>query len=190
VHTTDGQTWEAAAAIVAVPINALSAIELAPAVDPRVARVAATGQPCHSIKVWALVEGVPAGALGVGWGPPLQWLGAVDELDGAQLMVGFGYERARLDPTVPASVEAAIRCYFPEASLLAVDSHDWVGDPFSRGAWGMWRPGWVRDGSVGAFQRAHGRIASAGSDMAPEWPGWIAGAISSGRHAASLLTAT
>lgn len=187
VHTAEGAVLEAEAAIVAVPINALMAIELEPPAHPLVARAAASGQPCRSIKVWALAEGIPSGVIAGGWGPPLQRVSAVEELDGAQLAVCFGYDRARLDATHTASVEEAIRCYYPDARVLAVDWHDWDADPFSRGAWGMWRPGWVSDGTIRAFQERQGRVAFATSDVAPEWPGWIAGAISSGRHAAQLI---
>ena len=120
----------------ALPINALDAIALDPPADPRIAAAARTGQPCRSMKIWALAENVPAGLLAVGWGPPLQWLGSVEELDGAQLLVGFAHDRTAIDPDDPASVQSAIECYAPGGRVLAVDSHDWNGDPWSRGAWG------------------------------------------------------
>jgi monoamine oxidase len=187
VVAADGATYEASAAVLAVPINALKAIELEPPPDPRIARAAKAGQPCRSMKIWALAEGVPDGLLAMGWGPPLQWLGTAGEIDGARLLVGFAYDRGAIDPDDPDSIEAAIRWYVPEGHVLAVDSHDWNHDRFSRGAWGMWRPGWVRDGTLAALGTRHGRIAYASSDYAPEWPGWIAGAISAGRRAARLL---
>jgi monoamine oxidase len=187
VIAADGATHEAACAVLAVPINALDGIVLDPPPDSRIAAAAAAGQPCRSMKIWALAENVPAGLLAVGWGPPLQWLGSIEEIDGAQLLVGFAHDRDAIDPGDVASVEAAIGCYAPGARVLAVDSHDWNGDQWSRGAWGMWRPGWVSDGTLEALGSRHGRIAYASSDYAPQWPGWIAGAISAGHRAASLL---
>ncbi len=183
----DGATYGADCAVVALPINALDAIALDPPADPRIAAAARTGQPCRSMKIWALAENVPAGLLAVGWGPPLQWLGSVEELDGAQLLVGFAHDRTAIDPDDPASVQSAIECYAPGGRVLAVDSHDWNGDPWSRGAWGMWRPGWVSDGTLTALGSRHGALAYASSDYAPEWPGWIAGAVSAGHRAARLL---
>ncbi len=183
----DGATYAAHCAVLALPINALDGIALDPPSDPRIAAAARTGQPCRSMKIWALVENVPAGLLAVGWGPPLQWLGSIDEVDGAQLLVGFAHDRAAIDPDDPASVQAAIECYAPGARVLAVDSHDWNGDPWSQGAWGMWRPGWVSDGTLTALGSRHEALAYASSDYAPEWPGWIAGAVSAGHRAARLL---
>jgi len=183
----DSATYEAHCAVLALPINALDGIALEPPPDPRIAAAARAGQPCHSMKVWALAENVPSGLLAVGWGPPLQWLGGADELDGAQLLVGFAHDRDAIDPEDVASVQAAIECYAPGARVLAVDSHDWHGDPWSRGAWGMWRPGWVSDGTLTALGSRHGRLVYASSDYAPQWPGWIAGAVSAGHRAARLL---
>ena len=184
----DGSSFEAGIAVLALPINALSTVALDPPPDPRIAQAAQDGQPCHSIKLWMLAENVPAGLLAAGWGPPLQWLGTADELDGAQLLAGFAHDRSAIDPDDVASVQAAIECYAPGARVLAVDWHDWSADPWSRGAWGMWRPGWVRDGTVSSLGTRHGRIAYASSDYAPEWPGWIAGAVSAGHHAARMLS--
>jgi monoamine oxidase len=183
----DGSTYQAAVAVLALPINALGRVALDPPHDPRIAEAANAGQPCHSIKVWALAENVPAGLLAAGWGPPLQWLGEVDQLDGAQLLVGFAHDASAIDPDDVGSVQAAIECYAPGARVLASDWHDWSADPWARGAWGMWRPGWVRDGTLGALGARHGAVAYASSDYAPEWPGWIAGAVSAGHHAARML---
>lgn len=183
----DGSTYQAASAVLALPINTLGQVALDPPPDPRIARATEAGQPCHSIKLWALAENVPTGLLAAGWGPPLQWLGVADELDGARLLVGFAHDRSAVDPDELESVQAAIECYAPGARVLAVDWYDWTSDPWSRGTWGMWRPGWVGDGTVRAFGARDGQIVYASSDYAPEWPGWIAGAVSAGHHAAKLL---
>jgi monoamine oxidase len=183
----DGATYEAPVAVVALPINALETIIVEPPPDPRIVRAAIATQPCRSMKIWALAEGAPDGLLATGWGPPLQWVAVADEVEGAQLLVGFGYDRSAIDPDDVHSVQDAIRCYAPDVRVLATDSHDWNADPWSRGAWGMWRPGWVSDGTLGALRARHGRLVYASSDYAPEWPGWIAGAVSAGHHAARLL---
>jgi monoamine oxidase len=183
----DGSIYEAGSAVLALPINALHRVALDPPPESRIARATAAAQPCRSMKIWALAENVPGGLLAAGWGPPLQWLGGVEEVDGAQLLVGFAHDRSAIDPDDADSVQAAIECYAPGARVLAVDWHDWNDDPWSNGAWGMWRPGWVSDGTVSALGSRHGRVAYASSDYAPEWPGWIAGAVSAGHHAARLL---
>lgn len=187
VHTAAGDIEDASAAVLAVPINVLGAIELDPPADAQISAAAHARQPCRSLKVWALAEDVPPGLLAAGWGAPLQWVSAVRDVQGAQLLVCFGHDPAQLDPTSPASVEQAVHRFAPGARVLAVDGYDWNSDPFSNGAWGMWRPGWASDGTLNAFNRRHGRLAYASSDFAPHWPGWIAGAISSGRRAATLI---
>ncbi|HEX5192259.1 MAG TPA: FAD-dependent oxidoreductase [Solirubrobacteraceae bacterium] len=179
--------FEAGAAVLAVPINALAAIDVTPPAHPLIAAAARRGQPCRSLKVHALTQGVPAGVLAAGWGAPLQWISAVGELDGAQLLVGFGYDRDCLDPDSTDSVEEALRAFAPGARVLAVDGHDWNADEFSAGGWGMWRPGWATDGTLTALNGLHGRLAYASSDFAPSWPGWMAGALSSGERAATLV---
>ncbi len=187
VINRNGPAREAAAVVLAVPINALTAIQLDPPADPQIASAARAGQPCRSMKVWMLAEDVPAGMVAVGWGAPFHWVSDAGELDGARLLVGFGHDRALLDPASVDSVQEALRRFAPDAKVLATDAHDWNGDPFSRGAWGMWRPGWVTDGTLRAFNERHDRVAYASSDFAPSWPGWIAGAISSGHRAAGLI---
>lgn len=185
--TRSGNEYKAAAAVLAVPINTLAAIGLDPPAHPLIAAAASAGQPCRSMKLWILAEGVPAGLLAAGWGTPLQWLSAAGTFDGAQLLVGFGHDSARVDPSSVESVEEAVRAFVSDARVLAVDWYDWNGDEYSRGAWGMWRPGWSSGGTLRAFNDLHGRLAYASSDFAPYWPGWIAGAVSSGQRAAGLI---
>jgi len=189
VLTGDGRFFRAQAVILAIPINALAAITLEPTPHERIAAAAERGQPCHAIKLWMLAERVPAGLLAVGWGCELQWISDVGEHSGARLLVGFGFDRSRLDPCSVDAAQQALQRFIPGARVVAIDHHDWSADRLARGAWGMWRPGWVSDGTLAVLNQLHGPIAYANSDFAPEWPGWIAGAISSGQRAASLIGA-
>ncbi|MEA2246803.1 MAG: hypothetical protein QOH46_1332 [Solirubrobacteraceae bacterium] len=184
VTLEDGETLDADAVIVTAPVNTLEQIEFSPALDPRVARMAAQGQPCRSLKVWALAENVPSGLFAVGWGGGLQWVSNEYEAGDASLVVGFGYDPAQLDISDPRSVERALREYAPDAIVREVDFHDWNADPWSRGAWAVWRPGWLGDGGLPAVNQGHGRVTFAGSDISTRFAGWIAGAIHSGREAA------
>ena len=67
--------------------------------------------------------------------------------------------------------------------MVAVASHDWVGDPLSGETWPMHRTGFL-SAHLPAMQAAHGRILFAGSDIANGWGGFIDGAIESGMEAA------
>lgn len=187
VVTTDaGEEVRAGAVVVSVPVNTLEAIEFDPPLPPGLARMAREKHAGRSLKVWALVEGVPERLLALGFGTPLQWLSAERVVPEGTLVVGFGHETAGLDLGDPNAVEAAIQVYVPDARVLAVDAHNWVADPWSRGSWLAARPGWMTDGLF-AEREPRGRVVLAGSDVAEEHGGWIAGAIASGRAAARRL---
>ena len=56
----------------------------------------------------------------------------------------------------------------PDAAVEAVGGHDWTHDPFSAGTWAAYPPGtWLR--WAPELGRTEGRIAFAGSDIAPGW---------------------
>jgi monoamine oxidase len=187
VVTTDAsEEVRAGAVVVSVPVNTLDAIEFDPPLPSGLARMAREKHAGRSLKVWALVEEVPEGLLALGFGTPLQWLSAERVVPEGMLVVGFGHETAGLDLGDPSAVEVAIQAYAPDAHVLAVDAHNWVADPWSRGTWLASRPGWLTDGLFEG-RDPHGRVVLAGSDIAEEHGGWIAGAIASGRAAARRL---
>lgn len=176
VILADGAKADAAAAVVAVPLNTLPAIEFDPPLDDALAALAAEGHPGRSRKLWLLADGVPEGLACLGFGTPFQWLSWEGRVEDTSLLVGFAHEDIP-DP------EAAVCDYVPGARVLAVDGHDWVGDPWARGTWLTSRPGWTATGSLHGFAERHGRLVFAGSDVAEKHPGWIAGAVASGRAA-------
>ena len=184
--TQSGEEIRAGAAVVSVPVNTLDTIEFDPPLPPGLARMGREKHAGRSLKVWALVEGVPGGLLALGFGTPLQWLSAEYVVPEGTLVVGFGHETAGLDLGDSAAVEGAIQVYAPEARVLAVDAHNWVDDPWSKGTWLAARPGWLSEGLFAGHERP-GRVELAGSDIAEEHGGWIAGAIASGRTAARRL---
>jgi monoamine oxidase len=177
VTLAGGAEVEAGVAVVAVPLNTLGGIAFDPPLDEGVAAVVGQGHPGRSRKFWLMVEGVPDGLGGVGYGTAFQWLSWEGRVEDASLVVGFA-NRKVTDP------EAAVGDYVPGARVLAVDTHDWVGDPWSLGTWLTSRPGWKRAGALRGFAEPHGRVVFAGSDVAEKHNGWIAGAIASGGAAA------
>jgi len=187
--TDGGEEVRAGAVVVSVPVNTLDAIEFDPPLPSGLARIAREKHPGRSLKVWALAEGVPEGLLALGFGTSLQWLSAERVLPEGMLVVGFGHETAGLDLNDRNIVESAIQVYAPNARVLAVDAHNWVADPWSKGTWLVARPGWLSEGLFDAREPL-GRVVFAGSDLADEHGGWIAGAIASGRAAARRLVQT
>jgi monoamine oxidase len=184
VVTSDGGEFAAEYCVMAVPVNALGGIAFDPPLSQERTRFIEEGHVCRMTKIWMLATGVPEKVLGVGWQTPMYWLSAQKQVGDAQLIVAFALEGA-LDPTDCGAAERALRVYAPEARVHAVDSHDWLGDPYARGGWFVPPVGWFDARRVLAMP--HGRVLMAGSDVAPEHAGWIAGAIASGRAAAAEL---
>jgi monoamine oxidase len=190
VRTADGAALEARLCVLAVPINVMGSIDMHPGFTRPRSLALAGGHPCRPSKVWMLATGVPEGLIGAGWGTPLHWLSAqrddVPAADGAgtaSLLTGFALEGA-IDPADPEALEAALRVYAPGARVQATDTYNWNADPFARGAWATAPAGWASGGVVDALAAPHGRVLVAGSDVAAEHEGWLAGAVVSGRAAA------
>jgi monoamine oxidase len=176
-----GGAITAGVAVSALPLNVLTDVRFEPAIGGPLLRVARERHPGTAVKVWALVEGVPEGFAGVAWPAPLTGVFGERSFEGATLTVGFG-TFGGIEAHVEA-VEAAIRQVSPDARVRAVDAHDWVGDPWSRGAWMAWRPGWSTR-FLDVLERPQGRLAFCGSDVSRDGAGWVEGAVSSAHRAA------
>ena len=124
------------------------------------------------------MRGVPVGLLATGGGRGIEWMLAERETaDGATMLVGFGVadEGFRVEE-IDEEARLAVARFFPEAELLALDRHDWNGDPYSRGAW-VARPLGAEQGLEAASWAAEGRLAFASSDIASAETGWFDGAV-------------
>jgi monoamine oxidase len=188
IGIADGETVRAALCVLAVPINTMMSIAFEPPLAPERREPLTQGHVCRVTKVWMLATGVPDRMLAAGWQTPLHWLAAqaptVETARGsAQLVAAFALDGA-LDCSDTAALERALRVYAPGARVLAADHHDWNADPWSRGGWAAGRVGWESAGVLDRLAAPHGRVLPAGSDIAPEFAGWIAGAVVSGRGAA------
>ncbi len=190
-QNADGVTVEtamgavsASLCILAVPINVMADIAFDPPLEPERLAALAEGNVCTASKVWMLAAGVPDRMAALGWGTPFCSVAAEPATDGAQVVVSFSL-RGAVDENDPAALEQALRDFAPEASVLAATWHDWANDPWSRGGWMSEPPGWATSGVLDLLARPHGRVLMAGADIAAEFPGWMAGAIASGRTAAT-----
>ncbi len=184
--TTSGSRITARAAVIAVPINCLDAIEFSPPL-PEPAREAAGANVGSAVKVLMLTRGVAPRGIAVGVGPGLNWLYADQEIDGETLVVGFGWDDPAFDPSDRGHVERALGAFYPEGELVEWRHHDWLRDPCSRGTW-LTAPA-DNAGLVDPTRfRPAGRLVFAGSDVAAEEAGWFEGALRSGALAAADVT--
>jgi monoamine oxidase len=181
VRTADGDVHTARAAIVALPVNVWDRVEFSPPLAPAKQRVATQHHAGHSVKVWALVEGVEGIVRSLASDGPIAYLRTERTLPGGRsLLVGFGPDTG-FDPTDADAVGAAVRRLLPDAVVLAADGHDWNGDEWSRGTWFIPAPGQ----SAGELGEAEGRLLFAGGDLSPGTAGTLDGAIATGRTAAA-----
>jgi monoamine oxidase len=75
----------------------------------------------------------------------------------------------------------------PQASAQAraIASYAWQRDPYTRGAYALYRPGqWFTVRPI--LQQPHDRVLFAGEHLA-DWQGFMEGAVNSGEEAAATL---
>jgi monoamine oxidase len=189
VETREGETFSARAAVVAVPLNALGAIEFAPALPEDKQRAIALGQASRGIKIFIRARGEPLFHNSIRPGHPFGYLDT-DWVngDGSQQLIGFGIDAARCDAGDLPAVQRQLEAILPGYEVVDATAHDWLADELSRGTWAIHRPGWYEHHHA-AMQRVEGRIVPAGSDLANGWAGFIDGAIESGLRAGAAAAA-
>ncbi len=205
VTTRDGHGYAARAAVVAVPLNALDAIEFTPELAEDKRSAIALGQASRGIKVMIRARGEASMQNAIRPGHPFGYL-ATEELfdDGTQLLIGFGPDAEKCDGYVPdaglvdgagagarlaagngyglVALQRSLDQILPGYEALEATAHDWLADEFSRGTWAIHRPGWYEHHHA-AMRRPEGPVLLAGSDLADGWAGFIDGAIESGLRA-------
>lgn len=185
----DGDRLAASAAIVAVPLNTMTALQFEPALDITKQSALLEGQAGRGVKLWARVRGLsePVFAMAPD-DQPLTFV-VTDQVrdDGTQLVLAFGPDARSLPLADEQRVRTAVTALLPPAAHIdAVTGHDWFGDEFSRGTWSVARPGQLA--ALPTLQAPHGRVFFAGSDIADGWNGFMDGAIESGLSAARLAS--
>jgi monoamine oxidase len=180
ITTPGGDSLSAQAAVIAVPLNVLSAITFAPPLSAGKQAAARERQASRGLKVLALVRGVPNDFFGIAPDShPLTFLGSEREEPEGVVMVGFGPDAQAFDVNDRQAVQQVIQQFLPEAEVVAVKGHDWTSDPLARGTWSVFRPQQLTR-YLRELQRPEGRLLFAGSDVASGWNGFIDGAIETG----------
>jgi len=190
VHTQGGEMIEARAAVVAVPLNTLKAINFTPALSDGKRTAATEGQSSHGIKVWIRMRGDHDYAACAPADHGISYLQSEYKVDGDTLFVAFGADAGRLDPTDKEAVARAAGELLPGYEVVDSHAHNWTGDELTQGTWSMYRPNQLTR-YLRELQRPEGRVFLAGADVSNGWNGFIDGAIESGnttaRRVASLL---
>ncbi|MBS1843020.1 MAG: FAD-dependent oxidoreductase [Actinobacteria bacterium] len=187
VTTTDGETIHAGTAICALPLNCWGDVDFEPGLNSAKQIVARHRQPGRAEKSWILAKNLPdPHFLAAGYPTHLRYVATDYITDRGSILVSFAVPDPGFDPLDREQVQEALRVYAPEAEVLAVDAHDWNTDPFARGTWMVFRPGWLK-AHAEAIREPEGRVIFAGSDVSPHLTaGWIDGAIETGISAAAM----
>ena len=187
VTFADGSERMAKTVLVATGLNPMRDIRFDPPLSAAKRKALSVGHLGRAMKVWAKVRGVPAGTLATGGLDGIEWMFAERATaDGATMLVGFGVDAGESPIDGADAARKAVKRFFPNAQILAVDWHDWIKDPFSQGTWVASAVG-AEDGFTAAIWRREGRIAFASRDIASSENGWFEAAVISGREAASEL---
>jgi monoamine oxidase len=190
VELRDGSVFGARSVVVAVPLNALGAIEFTPALSEEKERAIALGQASRGIKIFIRARGEALLNNSIRPGHPFGYLDT-DWVngDGSQQLIGFGIDAERCDAGDLPAVQRQLDAILPGYEVIDATAHDWLADELSRGTWAIHRPGWYEHHHA-AMQTPEGAVLLAGSDLANGWAGFIDGAIESGlragAHAAAL----
>jgi pseudooxynicotine oxidase len=183
VETRAGDVYDAAAVVVALPLNVLGTIEFEPALSEAKQEAVALGQASRGVKIFLRTRGAEVLENAIRPGHPFGYLDTETLLGGGtQLQIGFGAGSRRCDPGDAGAVQQALDEILPGYELLAATAHDWVADEYAQGTWAIHRPGWYTRHHA-EMRRPEGRIVLGGSDIANGWAGFIDGAIESGIEA-------
>jgi monoamine oxidase len=181
-----GRVVEAATALVALPLNALSQIRFSPPLLPAQTALRQQGHAGKALKLLIRAKGPKPGHLATGEAHGIRWVYADRILpDGTTLLIAFGLQDETGEPD-HKTVEAVLTAAFPGAELIGFDWHDWASDPFARGTWVSPILASLPDYAAEHWGR-RGRVAFAGSDLYSAEQGWMEGALLTARAAVAEL---
>lgn len=70
---------------------------------------------------------------------------------------------------------------------LTVVQTDWTDHPWVGGGYATWPRPWITQDPWGPMRRAHDGLFFAGAELASAYPGFIEGAVRSGREVAARM---
>ena len=164
-------------------MNTLFNIDFTPQLPEGVVEAGKERHTGVGFKLYVKVKGDVGNVLSFATDGPLDYLMTYKQAPNYTLLVGFGQNPDALDVYDDEAVQAAVDALIPGAELLSSLSYDWNNDPYARGTYCSYRPGWVAK-YYDVFQKDQGRVLFGSSDHGEGWRGFIDGAIGAGILAA------
>jgi lysyl oxidase-like protein 2/3/4 len=97
--------------------------------------------------------------------------------------IGFGYNGQLTDKKdYKHIIDRFHNAIQPTANVEAYATHDWMNDPYAKGAWACWGAN-CASRFLQELQKPHGRVIFASADWADGWRGFVDGAIERGQQA-------
>ncbi|MHA6800123.1 flavin monoamine oxidase family protein [Bounagaea algeriensis] len=189
VTTAAGEVINARRAVVTLPQNILGDLDVSPALCDEKLAASREKTASRGIKVWIRVRGPiePFFAYSSASHPlsvvRTEFVGEDDAV-----LVSFGADAGKISAHDRDAVQQALRVWRDDLEVLEVTGHDWMADQYSGETWLIQQPHQLTR-YFRAQQRPEGALHFAGSDYANVWGGFIDGAIESGLHVSSELTA-
>jgi len=173
--------------IVTLPMNVLGSVDFTPRLHPKVIEAGRERHTGQGVKVYArtaapvgnvMMYGGPADLIANAW--------TYKEAEDHTILVCFGNEPDKLDIHDERAVEAALARFLPDIKIQSVLGYDWNLDPYARGTYCSYKPGWMAE-YYDHFQKDTGRIVFGSGDHGEGWRGFIDGAIREGGKAAQRV---
>jgi monoamine oxidase len=183
VWTDGGVRLDARTCVLAIPTNVVRHVEFSPPLSPGKARVLTANHLSRSYKSVILARNLPPHPFAVGPGA-LQTLCVGAEVDeGTYVLIGFGAEDiVRIDPGDRVQIQNAVREYYPDAEVIAVEAHDWNADPLFDGTY-RWDAAGQAYEVLKVMNEPEGRVYFAGTDIDDSvWRTWMEGALNSAKR--------
>lgn len=184
VTTSKGEEIIAGTVVCTVPMNVLPSIEFSPPLAQPLVEAAKERHNGKGVKLYFKAKGNYGKVFGMsGEKHPIAMMFTYKEGEDYTLFTGFGIDSQAIDFFDEEAVQEAVRIYLPDIKVESSFTYNWVLDPYSKGTWASYKPGWMEK-YYDHFNKDSGHILFASGDHGDGWRGFIDGAIGAGSKAA------
>jgi hypothetical protein len=184
IHLKDDRVFSAACVISTIPLNVLPDITFVPPLPIGKLEAAKIGHVTRGSKIHFEIKNRPAFFAGASPMSPFNF--TFSDHNGTAgkytYCIGFGQSGHLKDPENSSEIINRYQELVPDAEVSAYMTHNWLTDPYAKGAWCCYEKGFASK-YLQILQEPHGRVLMASADWADGWRGFIDGAIEQGTKA-------